>query len=192
MLKGLTDLPITLIAFIFAILLVKKTDKQWTILFFLIAVGGLLGTVVHTFALPVLINRLIWIVLYLILLEIVRRFALIMVWCASGEKQKERISVYVAECIMYAVTLILLFRDSIDSIYVFVVFAALIFVKMAVAMLKFRRTTLKVNLFVVGLLVPLLLQAVSDFLPYAVVYEHIAIVVEMFVAFSLARDMTKQ
>ncbi len=189
MLKGLTDLPIALISLVFALLLAKKTDKQWSILFFFIATGGLLGTVVHTFALSVLLNRLIWVVLYVILFEIVRRFALIMVWCASGEKQKERIPVYATECVVYAVTLIFLFQGSIDSIYVFVVFAALILFRTVVAMLKFRRTPLKVNLFVAGLLVPLLLQAVSDLLPYAVVYEHIAIIIELFVAFLVAKDM---
>ena len=187
MLKGLSDVPIALISFVFGLLLLKK-KKEWSSLFLLIAVSAVLGAVVHTFDFPRAWNRAIWIVLYIFLYELIRRFAHLMVCYVSGKTDKERTPVYILEAVLYAVTLIFMFCVDINDIYVFVVFAAVMLVRVACAFVRFRPVPFKAGLLMAVLIFPLALQALEAVIPYAVLIEHMILAAALFIAYLMARE----
>ena len=187
MLKGLSDIPIALISFVFGLLLWKKR-KEWSLLFLLIAVSAVLGAVVHTFDFPRAWNRVIWIVLYIFLYELIRRFAHLMVCYVSGKAERERTPVYILEAVLYAVTLVFMFCVDINDIYVFVVFAAVMLVRVACASVRFRPVPFKAGLLMAVLIFPLALQALEAVIPYAVLIEHIILAASLCIAFVMARE----
>lgn len=187
MLKGLSDIPIALIALVFGVLLRKK-NKEWSSLFLLITVSAVLGAVVHTFDFPRVWNRVIWIVLYIFLYELIRRFAHLMVCYISGRAERERTLVYILEALLYGVTVVFMFAVSINDIYILVLFALIMLVRVVTSMVKFAPALFKARLLMAVLLFPLVLQALEEVIPYAVLIEHIILAAALCIAFSMAKE----
>ena len=192
MLKGLTDIPIALLAGIFGILLHKKESKKWAFLFFLICVSGILGALVHTFEMPKLLKNVLWIILYVFLFELIRRFAKLVADYVSGKEEKEKIWVYISEIFLYAVTVIWMFAvEKINDIFIFIIFAFIMFVKIVVCLLKCEKVPNKLKLLMIMLFFPIILQALCNVIPYAVVFEHIFLAVALYVAYSIGTSTSK-
>lgn len=187
LLKGLSDIPIAIIALIFGILLWKK-KKQWASLFLLISVSAVFGAVVHSIDFPRGWNRAIWIVLYIFLYELIRRFAYLMVCYVSGKQSAERSCVYIIEAVLYAVTLVFMFTLDINDIYVFVVFAVIMLIRVLIALIKCRPVPFKARLLMIVLLFPLALQALEAAIPYAVLIEHVILAAALCIAFVMAKE----
>lgn len=125
------------------------------IVFLLITVSAVLGAVVHTFDFPRVWNRSIWIVLYIFLYELIRRFAHLMVCYVSGRAERENPLVYILEALLYVVTPVFMFAVNINDIYVFVVFAVIMLVRVSTSMMKFAPVPSKARFLMAVLLFPL-------------------------------------
>ena len=166
--KGLTDIPIALLSFVLFLLIRKKGKKQWSRIFLFVAVAGFLGAIVHTFRVSVWQMRLLWIVLYVFLFELVRRFALAATSYISGKSSGEKKLVYGMEAAAYLISVTVLFLFPGYDIYAFVVFAAILFVRVLVCLIKTKNAPKDMWALILFLVLPIALQALADFIPYAV------------------------
>ena len=186
--KGFTDLPIALLALLFGILQMRKEKKEWGTLFLLIAVSGLMGAAVHIFALPRRALQLLWLVLYVLLFEDIRRFAMLMIAYISGIDGKERRIVWIAEGSLYAGAAVLLFAREGWDIYLLVVFMAFMFCRIVACLVRRGFSPAKATGLMAMLLVPILLQALAAVVSFAVVVEHIVVAAAEFVAHSIGQE----
>lgn len=185
-LKGISDVPIAVLALVFGMILRKRKRAEWPDLFLLIAVSAFSGAAVHMFDFPLTANRIIWVFLYVLLFELIRRFALIMTCCISGTGKDERTPVYAAEALLYCVTVAVMFTLDINDILVFVVFAVLMFARVAACFVRYRPSPVRPKVLMLMLSCPLLLQALAPVLPYAVFAEHVLLVFALCFAFVTA------
>lgn len=187
-LKGFTDLPLAILSLIFGILCYKKMkNKAWATLFFIIAVAATLGAVVHGIALPDLAAKMIWVVLYPLLFEAVRRFGVL--FGAYLDKENKPLSSILIplEIALYIGALFALFLNSkLHDILVFAVYAVIVFIIAAVRVVRAMPLPKLVTVFLVLLAFPILLQICESFIPYAVVIEHSILVVEFAIAYRFA------
>lgn len=188
-LKGVTDLPIAALALIFGLLLAKKdVGKGWRNLFFLIAVAGVLGAFAHIFDYSPLIYEILWTILYILLFELIRRFAGLMVCYIIGEDRGEMPLVFILEGVIFAVTVLCLFLAPFNEIYIFVVFATIMFLRLIVCLVRCQRRPRLAVILIVSLSAPLAAQILEDVLPYAIVIEHILIAAVMFLAYRIGAE----
>lgn len=186
--KGFTDLPIALLALLFGLLLLKKEKRDWGGLFLLVAVSGVMGAAVHIFALPQRTLQLLWLVLYVLLFEDIRRFAKLMVAYISGIAEKERRIVWITEGILYAGAAVLLFARQGRDIYLLVVFMAVMFCRIVMCLVRSGFSPAKATGLMAMLLLPILLQALAAVISFAVVLEHIVLAAAEFVAHSIGKE----
>ncbi len=191
-LKGFTDVPLAILSFIFALLCRKNhTSKDWTTLFFVVAAAALLGAFVHGVALPPLVGALIWVVLYPLLFEAVRRFGVVFGAFADGQNKPSPRPIWIAEILLYIGAVAMMFaiykNASLNfDILVFIAFAVIVFVYTLARMVKSPKLPKLAIAFVVLLAVPVLLQAFEAFIPYAVVIEHTFLAIALFIAYRIA------
>ena len=189
--KGVTDIPIALLAFWIGILLLKKEKKEWGGVFLLVAVSGLMGTAVHVFSLPDICRKLLWVVLYVLLFEDIRRFTKLMIAYISGSGEKERRVVWHVEGILYVCAVIVLLVRGRGDIYLLVVFMAAMFWRIIVCLGRSGFSPAKATGLMAMLFVPILLQALDQIIPCAVVIEHIVLAAALFVAYHIGKDERK-
>ncbi len=190
-LKGFTDMPIALICILFGVLSGRIRAKKYASLYFCIAPAAVLGAVVHIFRMPPTARDIVWVVLYPLLYESVRRFTMLFTAYITGREKPESRVVLLTEAVLCLLSIgLMLFLHRYDML-VFLGFGALCVIRIAAAVIASRRLPWKAGIMLAGVPIPLLLQAFSERIPYAVVYEHIAITALLFVVYLMARDSTK-
>lgn len=186
MLKGLTDIPIALLALVFGIILLKKRIKNWSRLFFLIAVSAVMGTVVHVFTLTPVLYGILWIILYILLFESIRVFTHLMIGYVSGTYEKEKLPVFISEAVLYITAVILLLVPEMYDIYALVVFMMLMMARLIACIVQRKKVPKSIAVLVVLLIVPIALQACAGMIPYAVAAEHMFLLAALSVVFEIA------
>ena len=192
-LKGFTDLPLAVLAFLFAVLCKKHaTPKGWATLYAIIGVAATLGAFVHGVALPPLVGALVWVVLYPLLFEAVRRFGVVFAAAVDHTYKPSPRGVFIAELLFYlaalaALFLLLPYQILNYDILLFAIFAVLIFIQTAIRIFRAPKLSKLTVLFLALLAIPLLLQIFESVIPYAVVIEHTFLAVELYIAYRIAR-----
>lgn len=188
--KGITDLPIAGICLILGILCRKK-NRAWSALFLLIGISAVLGAVAHIFALPQVASNGIWIVLYALLYECVRRFASLYCAYLTGEKPTVHPVIRVTEFVLYLLSGILLLAVGKYDIYVFAAFACICLIQVVICFVKVRKPNKNAVALLALLFPPLIFQLLAAVVPYAIVWEHICIVLTLMIAYCVACDSGK-
>lgn len=185
--KGLTDLPLALLAAVFGVLLYRKKSLAWSKFFFLAAIAGIGGITVHCLALPRRTVCALWIFLYVILYEVIRRMAFLLVE-AIGKTKETSLFLPVSEGILYVITVIGLYTFPFNEIYVLVVFIGLVLIRVAVCAVRHLPLTKNVRLLLCLLPASALCQALSGILPYAVVWEHLLLGAALYAAYRIGAE----
>jgi len=185
--KGATDIPLALLAFILGLLLRKNGSRKWSAVFLLIAAAALLGVAAHLFRFSETAHQLLWIVLYALIFESVRRFSMRMAEYLNGAVIAQRF-LFLAEGVMYLGTVIALFACPGKDIFFFVAFLALEFGEIVVCLVKKHFQPGKAVILSALLLVPIVLQALTHVLSYAVVLEHLILLADELIVYSIGLE----
>jgi len=183
--KGLSDLPITLLAIVFGCLLLRRQARAWSGMFFLTAVSALFGATVHGIAIPQFCLSVLWCGLYMLLFELIRRFALLITDCITGKREREQRPVLVLEAGLYLAAVLCLFLWKSADIYMLVLFAALLVVRIAFCLIRHPGAPRRVKILMLTLLAALLFQGLKTVIPYGVVLGHVTIAAAECVAYRI-------
>ena len=181
--KGLSDLPIALLAIVFGCLLLRRKARAWSAIFFLAAISALFGAAVHSFAIPEPYLSILWCGLYVLLFELIRSFTHRLIGCITGQKERERRIVRVIETALYLAAVLCLFLWKNADIYMLVLFAVLMTVRVVACLLRHPGMPRRVKLLMFTLLAALLFQALKTMIPYGVVLGHVMIAIAECVAY---------
>ncbi len=185
--KGYTDIPIAVVSLVLGALSVKH-KRQWGILFFLVGIASAMGTVVHSVSFSKGVKNGIWVFLYVLLFESVRRFTyLFLLYIENGEKHKER-SLFVLEIVFYITAVIMLFIHGHIDIYIFSAFAGICIIKIVMTCIKEKRYPKTVKGLLLLLIPPVALQFFDGVIPFAVVFEHAFIIAELFAVYKISKE----
>lgn len=184
--KGLTDLPIAVLSLIFAVLSFKKDNNKWGLVFLLTGVSGILGTVVHTFILTDLVKNIIWTVLYIILFESIRRFAVCLIALVRKPENQEKI-LTAAEIVLYFVCIILLYLNGKTDILVLLVFAVICLCTLVYDLIKYKYKGKEIYMLFGFLCIPVVLQVFAAKYPLFVVIEHLFLFIALFIVYGISK-----
>ncbi len=187
-LKGFTDLPISILSLVFGFVLLRQ-KSSWSPFFFLLSFSALLGTAAHTLNLSSAVNDIVWTVLYLLLFECVRRFTTLFCGYIKGSPIKEHYLMYLSKAVFYIVTVVVKINFTHIDIYVFTAFAGICIIRIIIYAIIKKRFPKRAKILVLLLIPPVLLQFFDKLIPFAVVFEHIFILLEIVVAYLIAKDM---
>lgn len=188
MYKGISDLPILLVAMGFSIFLRKFEEKKiWSQFFMLVAEAAFIGAAVHMLALEGGYKKVAWAVLYVLLYEVVRNLSLALSgYILKAEVQYPKLMWWV-QIIMFLASFVLLLKEIKYDIYVFVGFAVINLIWLIyLAISGKNKISGKLWLFFGLAVVAAGLQALKEVIPYGVVWGHLAILVAMCVLFSVS------
>lgn len=186
--KGLTDLPIVLMAGLFFILLRKRGfDKVRQSMFLYIFIAALLGALAHSFSLARPFHIAVWLVLFALLFEIVRAYAEIVRELAGLDARLPKPYI-IAEAVLYIVTAVLTFVQFRIAIFVFVVFAVGLSVHLINIFRKNRKVFDEMKVPAMIIFVALILQALKNVIPGAIVIAHCIICVAMYFLYRMAEE----
>jgi len=186
--KGITDIPLALLALLFGAMLWRRQSRDWAKLMILIGAAGVLGALVHMFTLAERSRQIIWIVLFLLMYEVVRRFAKLMVEYSTENDRREPAVVWVAAAALYGVSIAALFFSQKLAMTVFIVFAAIMFSRIAVNLARCGFTPKKASELMLVVLVPIALQAFSGIIPGAVVMEHLILMAALLLVYRIGAE----
>ena len=188
--KGLTDLPIFAAALVFAFLILKNGGadrKRWFAEYILIAVGGMLGSIVHCFAMPLAANKALWVVLYIFLYGLVWLFFSLMYEALKGCEADRKwlyagVACYAASCLLK-----LLFDRG--DIYIFVAYAMPAAAVLIAECLRHGKEAAREKTVMILLGLAILSQAMNAFLGSApVVVAHILVFAAMLALYEVAKN----
>ena len=185
--KGVTDLPLALLAVVFGLLLRKKGKKEWSDLFLLVAAAALLGTGVHIIHITEPYLQLLWVILYALLFESIRRFSLLTVTHISDCQVEEQTAVWAAEAVLYLGAVALSFLANGLDIYLLVIFMVLMFCRIVVCLTRYGFRPAKVTGLMVLLIAPIVLQALAAIISFAVVAEHLILAAAQVVTYAIGK-----
>lgn len=183
--KGFTDIPIALLALVIGILLIKKKEPAY--MFFCIAFSAVLGAIVHSVSMPLLYVNLIWIFLYPLLYECIRRFAHVYISYIRKEKTKEKKPVLLIELLFILINDSVVFADTKYDILILMGFATIMIFRVAVCISKTKNVPKNAMILLVLLPLPVIMQTLEGIVPYAVVIEHILISADMIYAYFILK-----
>ena len=184
--KGLTDLPLAIIAGVFFILLKKRgAGRDWTMLFFYIFIAGLLGCVAHSFTLGKFSHRALWLLLFPVMFELVTVFTeLVYELDGDGEflpeklRRTEMIFLVIAEVLTVAY-----FRAAIYSFAAYGAVLAFYLIWLVRNNKKLAERLLTPTVLIVAALV---LQIFKAVIPGGTAVAHILLCVALFFTYRLA------
>lgn len=185
-LKGFTDVPIALLAAVFGMALCGKGKSGWQRFFFLLSVTAFIGAAVHIFAMPHLIKSIVWVILYALLFECVRRATDLLCGCIAGDKVPVFHAVFIAEAMLYiGAVCFMIFVGKFDMLF-FAAFGIISVIRIVFCILKVKRVPALVAVLAASFVLPLMFTVFSSVIPYAVVFEHIVIIAELCLVFFIA------
>lgn len=192
-LMGLTDLPIAAVAVAFGILLQRRHGGAggWAKWYFLIGISAVLGATVHIFAWNKTAKNIIWVGLYILLFEAVRRVGLLFRNGMLGKKHREQLWIYLTEVIFYGVTVIGLFKFPFNEIYIFALFAVIIFARLFDAYRTAEKVSFSFKVVFALTAVAIILQLFTGFGAGFVAAEHIVLAAALIVTYGIAARAEK-
>lgn len=186
LIKGLSDLPISLTAFVFAYLLREQKKYRWAILFLSTGFAALLGALLHSVALPMDTFRIVWCILYMLLYAV--GFLLFRQLCRCLGILWPRHPVYILSIVLWICSVCLRIKDCQWDIYVFAFYAVVLIVPVAIQLFTHRdaRSTLKWMLLL--LVFAVLCQIFKRLLPFGVIISHCFIFLSLFFGYLSADE----
>ena len=189
LLKGLSDIPLAVLAVVFCVILFKNraVRKGWPVMFIFLAVSAVMGTALHCFSIAEPRNSRLWAILLALMFESVRQFSFLMVSNMEPAFCSEKRSVQSAEAIILIIAVWLEFSSSRKGIFAFVAFSMLMLARIFIRMIKFPHSS-KINVIFILLFSGALLQSFRDVIPGAVVIAHLLVAAALFFIFRLAAE----
>lgn len=188
-LKGYTDLPIALAAFVLGLLAKKKkAPRGWALLLVTVGAAALVGALFHIFALPTPLRKFFRVVMHVLLYEAIFLFTVLFAEYLHKDHDLDLKHLRIMEAVLLvcsAAAVILL--DKYDMM-IFVLFAAACVAIFVICIIGAKKIPLKAGCLFAVLPVLLLLQGFSDVIPYAVVTEHIIITAALIIIYFIALD----
>jgi len=173
--KGISDLPIFLLAVFFAFQKVTYGEKTWSTFFFKLAASSLLGSIVHIFSFPSSTKKILWTILYVLLYETLRSLIIALTEYLTHEDVSKSKVILITEAVLFLVNIKLLFMGSTYDIYLFVIFGIFSLMQILKPALK-AGCNKKLVFFFSFCVLAILFQALKTFLPGGVVFSHISII----------------
>lgn len=188
--KGLTDLPLAVAPLILFFLLRrdKGAQREWKYCFLLLAASAAMGTAVHCFVLPEGLRRGLWVMLFALMFELVRAYTHRIVCYIRRREETEKRAVRLIELLLYLAAAGLNVAVGEHGIYFFVVFSALLIVRMTVCAVKSPDTPRRFWTVTGILAAGLALQALKAVFPFGVVLGHVAVLIALFLVYVIARE----
>jgi len=186
-LKGFTDLPIAILSFIFGIISQKSNNKTWSLLFYFVGISATLGVVAHTFVMPLLWLKIIWTVLYLLLFESVRRFAVLPIDLIKSDNNKLKKYLFILEIPFYLITLFLLYFVNDYDILILVLYSAVCLAFLVFYLVKYKYKNKYIYLIFLFLVMPIILQIMAKTYPLLVVVEHFSLFIALFIVYKISK-----
>ena len=191
MYKGISDIPIFVLAMFFSVFLRRFDEKKvWSQFFMLLAEAAFIGAAVHMLALEGTYKKVAWAVLYVLLYEVVRNLALALLGYILRDEVRYPKLMWWIQVLMFIASLVLLIMGSKYDIYVFVGFAVISIAWILYVLFKDGKDAItgKLILFFGVAVLAAALQALKTVIPYGVVWGHVAILADVCVLFSLALE----
>ena len=194
LLKGLTDLPVAIVAIICGLLLYNKKDKEHhdSGMFFLVAFCAIFGIVVHSFKMSTKLNAILWGILYLFLYELVGTFSVELVKLCTGKDVKAKGFIHLLEVICCIASWVCLYKANDIDIYIFVFFAAVALIDCLIDIKRQGKfNILAIFLFIFAILA-MLAQGLKTIIPHGVAIGHIFLIFAEIMLFLLAKKHKKR
>lgn len=187
-LKSLTDVPIAIVALVLGIYAGRNRKKEYEYFFLLITAAAIIGTVAHATDLPLGIYRVVWVILYLLLFEIVFRFSSIFCLYIDNSREYPKKQFRILELILFvcaSITVVIIDRYD---IYFFVIFDVICLTFLIMRMVKAKKLKPKVKIILLLAAIALILQGLTDLIPYVVAVAHIVVAVVLIILYSLSDE----
>ena len=184
--KGFTDLPIAVLALVFAALAWKNGNKKAGAVFLFTGIGAIFGAVVHIFVLPPLIRKIVWTVLYVLLFESIRRFTVLFLGFIRPPKTVEKV-LLIAAVSLYVVSLFFLYEIEANDILVLILFALICIAALIYSVIRYRYQNRYLVPFFGLAGSAALLQIPGDRFPIFVVLEHFCLFAALFIVYRMAK-----
>lgn len=97
--------------------------------------------------------------------------------------------VFILEGVIFSVTVLCLFFAPFNEIYIFVVFMAIMFLRLIVCLVRCKDRPRLAVILLVSVSAPFIAQTLEDVVPYAIVAEHILIAAVMFLAYRIGAEV---
>lgn len=184
--KGISDIPIVILAIFFSIFLRKFEEKKsWSQFFMLLGAGAFLGALVHMLALEGMYKQIVWFALYVLLYEVIRKLSILLCEYILKDQVQFPKLLRVLQIICFVSSIVLLLQGNRYDIFVFADFAVAILAWIIYIASK-NVITIRLALFLGFGIVAAGMQLAKDLIPFGVVWGHLAIVAAICVLFSMA------
>ena len=180
LLKGVSDLPVSLLALVLGYLLRERGQNRWALVFFLAGIGAAMGAFVHAVPLEPEVYRTVWFMLYSLLYGTVLLFRLRVL------NEPPKVSLYVLGALLWLLTIILLLRGSGWDIYVFALFAAVVLIPVFIRVFAQTDASPYLRRMLIAAALALAFQALKAVIPYGVVLGHVCLMVALIFAYCVA------
>ena len=186
--KGISNAPIAAFALIAGVLLLfeKGVKWEWRAICLETAFASFLGMFVHIFKLPEIYRKLIWVLLYAVLFEVIRLFGHRAAVYITQNERKERLMTRIIEIALYLEAVVLLFITNGWDMAMLVLFSLLCVIRIVMAIIK-HPCVPKLFFVLLGIAaLAVIILALKSFIPYAVVICHILIALSIVIFYFIA------
>lgn len=187
-LKGATDLPLVLLALIFFGMLKRQKNGRWVGVFGMIAAAAALGVAVHSIAMPTWCVHGIWVALFPLLFESIRRFSVRFTEYIAKKERQTPPAAFIMQATLCVCAVITEFLFPDFSLLFLVAFTLLCLATIIICCVRVNAVPPKARILLWSLPIPILLQAFSGFIPYSIVTEHIFLAAEMVLTYFIAKE----
>lgn len=182
-LTGLSDLPLCLAAGVFGFLAAKQKNKRLAVLFFLITVSAILGTLAHLYFYKPPAKIIVWTVLYPLLYESIRLFYVLYVNACKGTPVLKPYIIYIIESACCLTSLILLYCGSRYDIFMLALFGFICLLLIAASFIKLKKLPKSAALLIALCVLCAVMQMLGRFLMYNAVIEHALLLAALVIAY---------
>lgn len=192
--KGFSNAPTMLCAILFTVLLIvqykkKNYSSKWILLFACLIPASAIGITVHALLLPDTTRRILWVILYVFLYEIISLFHLLMMqYLTNGEKSGTLFRILrILQIGGVIASSVLACLDNPADIYIFAVYTLLLFVPVPIYAFRGKTASGKVKILMFILSIALVFQLIKDILPgpVGVVTTHIAVIIALYFVYAI-------
>lgn len=184
LLKGLSDLPVSLLALLFAYSLRLRGQLRWAAVFLLVGIAALLGALLHGVPLAPDVLRAVWCLEYALMFTAVFCFCRQMGLVVSGTRPGP--AVYALSVALFAAAIVLRLRDSRWDIYMLVAYAAVLGIPLAFRILTRPGSPACARWMLAAAGLSLAFQALKTVIPFGVVLGHLCLLAALALAFRTA------
>lgn len=186
--KGLSNIPISLIAFFFGLKLMKRTSAhtEGCRVFMLSAGASVMGVILHCFRIKSPVFEILWIILYILLFEDARLFTELILKTAGEDKPFCGFKSLIPEIVLLLASAIWVLFDPEGDIIPLTVFAFICIIRIAAGFIKNRTLPRPVLIMLCVLLAAILALALKNILPGAIVICHFLLAAVLYLLYCIA------